>query len=80
MAEPFPLCSFCTCSAEKNKNGFPEDLISCVDCGSSGENMVYRVHEIENCKIQFFFTVNLENIFQFGHFILEYIVVIEQYD
>lgn len=35
-AEPSPLCGFCLGTAEKNKDGVPEILISCADCGNSG--------------------------------------------
>ncbi|XP_025095589.1 histone acetyltransferase KAT6B-like isoform X3 [Pomacea canaliculata] len=36
IAPPVLICSFCLGPTEKNRNGEPEDLISCADCGSSG--------------------------------------------
>jgi hypothetical protein len=30
------LCCFCLGDEHKNRNGEPEDLISCADCGNSG--------------------------------------------
>ena len=36
IATPIPLCSFCLGTAEKNKDGVIEELISCADCGNSG--------------------------------------------
>jgi len=36
IATPTPLYSFCCGSSEQNRNGVPEKLISCVDCGNSG--------------------------------------------
>jgi hypothetical protein len=36
-ADPSPLCGFCLGTAEKNRDGVPEVLISCADCGNSGK-------------------------------------------
>lgn len=36
VAEPSPVCGFCLGTAEKNRDGEPEKLISCADCGNSG--------------------------------------------
>ncbi|XP_022245714.1 histone acetyltransferase KAT6B-like [Limulus polyphemus] len=35
-AVPIPLCSFCRGTAESNREGISEELISCADCGNSG--------------------------------------------
>ncbi|XP_076327010.1 LOW QUALITY PROTEIN: uncharacterized protein LOC143233960 [Tachypleus tridentatus] len=35
-AVPIPLCSFCRGTAESNREGVSEELISCADCGNSG--------------------------------------------
>ena len=36
--DPSPVCGFCLGTTQKNKKGEPEDLISCADCGNSGEH------------------------------------------
>ena len=36
IAKPFLLCSFCSLDKEKNRDGVPEELLSCADCGNSG--------------------------------------------
>ena len=42
-ATPSPLCGFCLGTAEKNRDGEPEVLISCADCGNSGKSSVQYV-------------------------------------
>lgn len=37
VAEPIPICSFCLGTKEQNRDKRPEELISCADCGNSGE-------------------------------------------
>ncbi|XP_035766511.1 histone acetyltransferase KAT6A [Neolamprologus brichardi] len=37
VAEPIPICSFCLGTKEQNRDKKPEELISCADCGNSGE-------------------------------------------
>ena len=41
-AQPSPLCGFCLGTAEKNRDGVPEVLISCADCGNSGKTRKLR--------------------------------------
>ncbi|XP_052262827.1 histone acetyltransferase KAT6A-like isoform X2 [Dreissena polymorpha] len=36
ICPPCPVCSFCLGDEKKNRDGVPEELISCVDCGNSG--------------------------------------------
>ena len=38
VAEPIPICSFCLGTKEQNRDKKPEELISCADCGNSGES------------------------------------------
>ena len=42
-ATPLPICSFCLGTAEHNRDGVGEELISCADCGNSGMYMVIRL-------------------------------------
>ncbi|XP_078660581.1 uncharacterized protein LOC144905072 isoform X2 [Branchiostoma floridae x Branchiostoma belcheri] len=35
-ASPMPVCSFCLGTAECNRDGQAEELLSCADCGNSG--------------------------------------------
>ncbi|ELT92280.1 hypothetical protein CAPTEDRAFT_224752 [Capitella teleta] len=35
-SKPLPLCSFCLGADDKNRDGVPEQLISCADCGNCG--------------------------------------------
>ncbi|XP_048862722.1 histone acetyltransferase KAT6B-like isoform X2 [Brienomyrus brachyistius] len=35
-ADPIPICSICMGTKESNRVRLPEELLSCVDCGSSG--------------------------------------------
>ncbi|KAK3090335.1 hypothetical protein FSP39_011013 [Pinctada imbricata] len=35
-AKPILICCFCLGDENKNRDGVPEDLISCADCGNSG--------------------------------------------
>lgn len=37
VVEPIPICSFCLGTKEQNRDKKPEELISCADCGNSGE-------------------------------------------
>ena len=37
VCPPCPVCSFCLGDEKKNRDGKPEELISCVDCGNSGK-------------------------------------------
>ncbi|RXM94802.1 Histone acetyltransferase KAT6A [Acipenser ruthenus] len=41
VAEPIPICSFCLGTKEQNRDKNPEELISCADCGNSGDNMLF---------------------------------------
>ncbi|KAM8877400.1 histone acetyltransferase KAT6B isoform 1-T2 [Synchiropus picturatus] len=34
--DPIPICSFCLGTKESNRDKWPEELLSCSDCGSSG--------------------------------------------
>ncbi|MED6234683.1 hypothetical protein ATANTOWER_026323 [Ataeniobius toweri] len=34
--DPIPICSFCLGTKESNRDKWPEELLSCADCGSSG--------------------------------------------
>ena len=34
----FILCSYCCEDDQKNRDGVPEEFISCADCGSSGKS------------------------------------------
>ena len=43
-ATPSPLCGFCLGTAEKNRDGEPEVLISCADCGNSGKQHATFTH------------------------------------
>ncbi|XP_052765696.1 histone acetyltransferase KAT6A-like isoform X4 [Mya arenaria] len=36
VCRPCPVCSFCLGDEKKNRDGDPEELLSCVDCGNSG--------------------------------------------
>jgi hypothetical protein len=51
-ATPSKQCGFCLGSAEKNKDGMPEELISCHDCGNSGHPncLQYSLNLIERIK------------------------------
>ena len=41
-APPSPYCDFCLGDATENKkSGHPEELVSCADCGRSG-NLLHR--------------------------------------
>ncbi|KAK7507734.1 hypothetical protein BaRGS_00000699, partial [Batillaria attramentaria] len=45
IAPPVPICSFCLGSAEKNRDGHHENLISCADCGNSGHPSCLKFSE-----------------------------------
>ncbi|XP_014669721.1 PREDICTED: histone acetyltransferase KAT7-like isoform X2 [Priapulus caudatus] len=50
--DPDPVCSFCLLTAEENKQGSPEDLISCARCGNSGHPSCFRFSEKLTEKIR----------------------------
>lgn len=37
-------CGFCLGTAERNKDGVGEELISCADCGNSGKSPLENLH------------------------------------
>ena len=49
MATPVPLCGFCFGGKEKNKHGEAEELVSCHDCGNSGE---YCLHQAASLTVE----------------------------
>ncbi|XP_076348841.1 uncharacterized protein LOC143246272 isoform X2 [Tachypleus tridentatus] len=65
-AVPIPICSFCRGTAESNREGVSEELISCADCGNSGhpnclkyspeltarvQNTRWQCIECKTCKV-----------------------------
>ncbi|XP_053392728.1 histone acetyltransferase KAT6B-like isoform X5 [Mercenaria mercenaria] len=45
VCPPCPVCSFCLGDEKKNREGKPEELISCVDCGNSGHPSCLKFSE-----------------------------------
>lgn len=45
LAKPNPICDFCLGDNTLNKKtSRPEKLVSCADCGRSGESMAENTH------------------------------------
>lgn len=58
VAEPIPICSFCLGTKEQNRDKRPEELISCADCGNSGECLLVKSHLQSGASCFFTFCKN----------------------
>ena len=43
VCPPCLICSFCLGDEKKNRDGKPEELISCADCGNSGRILILPI-------------------------------------
>ncbi|XP_022246086.1 histone acetyltransferase KAT6B-like isoform X2 [Limulus polyphemus] len=51
-AVPIPICSFCRGTADSNREGVSEKLISCADCGNSGHPNCLKYSQELTARIQ----------------------------